>query len=787
MSLCAIIPRMEFDTGRSTESQIWSTAFRQVSDIAWDILSSQRSRTNISSVLSEERLQEVAERIYYLSSDSLLPAQYGVCNGRDLCESSREDLGGSKLLDLQHSCDSVETCYIDGWSYAHNLNTTLNKGLYEVPEQYAAHAVSGVRRPTQCVGRLTALTGRNISSTDSHDLLTLAHTVSWPQIDYCPSHCVFWLNLLYPLFELNERQASTPIVPTRPVMAGLAESCRPVRAEGGIPLYGQRDSSFDRHLRDVGLISVDGSVDDMVLEHLYQLCSQHNLIQFYQELHSQYMFELYLWLYVRICVDRKMQKVQQKLEIISRILGQPVECVLRSTLTSFVQKLVSKQKHLVDSALILLRQVDIGEVTPMLASHLRDLARTTNIQLDSKRLQRKFSRDVAITARRILMEYQNGLVSKFSSPGTRRRTTRERNTLRQSESPERRAFQPPVLTGRQLHPAAVLPGQSPQHPVVIDVDQVQVSAPVTMTPYAIPVCTGPHHMPVCSAAHMQMCNTQPTWSIPACTVQLPSCSMQHIPACSLQQMPVPHTIPPILHHTHHPPPHHPMPHHHGLTHAGHAQFPHVPQPQMRDEDVQIIAEHRPHYPIPPSIHPGATLNPSPPVILQEPVVHPTPHDIYMGPYQLYYARRAAGRSRLRGSLPPPPPPYPGFLLHFLAMLGNPPVPPYGRDPPDEATEENYEALLSLAERLGEAKPRGLSKADIKQLPAYYFNSETPRSDLDQTSCVVCMCDFESRQLLRVLPCGHEFHTKCVDKWLKTNRTCPICRADATDMAGNHSE
>lgn len=29
-----------------------------------------------------------------------------------------------------------------------------------------------------------------------------------------------------------------------------------------------------------------------------------------------------------------------------------------------------------------------------------------------------------------------------------------------------------------------------------------------------------------------------------------------------------------------------------------------------------------------------------------------------------------------------------------------------------------------------------------------------------------MCDFESRQLLRVLPCSHEFHAKCVDKWLK---------------------
>lgn len=31
---------------------------------------------------------------------------------------------------------------------------------------------------------------------------------------------------------------------------------------------------------------------------------------------------------------------------------------------------------------------------------------------------------------------------------------------------------------------------------------------------------------------------------------------------------------------------------------------------------------------------------------------------------------------------------------------------------------------------------------------------------------MCFSDFEARQLLRVLPCNHEFHAKCVDKWLK---------------------
>lgn len=86
--------------------------------------------------------------------------------------------------------------------------------------------------------------------------------------------------------------------------------------------------------------------------------------------------------------------------------------------------------------------------------------------------------------------------------------------------------------------------------------------------------------------------------------------------------------------------------------------------------------------------------------------------------------------------------------------------------PDSNDTENYEALLNLAERLGEAKPRGLARPEIEQLPSYKFNPESHTGD--QTSCVVCMCDFEPRQVLRVLPCSHEFHSRCVDKWLRVN-------------------
>nr|CAB3263149.1 uncharacterized protein LOC104265696 [Phallusia mammillata] len=104
---------------------------------------------------------------------------------------------------------------------------------------------------------------------------------------------------------------------------------------------------------------------------------------------------------------------------------------------------------------------------------------------------------------------------------------------------------------------------------------------------------------------------------------------------------------------------------------------------------------------------------------------------------------------------------------------------------DDVDPSNYEALLNLADQLGEAKPPGLSKGRIDQLCSYRYKPGTHKSD--QPICVVCMCEWEPKQLLRVLPCSHEFHAKCVDRWLKTNRTCPICRSDAGQRSRNSAK
>ncbi|KAK4280366.1 hypothetical protein QN277_011997 [Acacia crassicarpa] len=44
-------------------------------------------------------------------------------------------------------------------------------------------------------------------------------------------------------------------------------------------------------------------------------------------------------------------------------------------------------------------------------------------------------------------------------------------------------------------------------------------------------------------------------------------------------------------------------------------------------------------------------------------------------------------------------------------------------------------------------------------------------------CAVCLGEFDHHDKLRLLPkCNHVFHLQCIDAWLASHVTCPICRS-----------
>ncbi|XP_027072780.1 E3 ubiquitin-protein ligase At1g63170-like [Coffea arabica] len=97
--------------------------------------------------------------------------------------------------------------------------------------------------------------------------------------------------------------------------------------------------------------------------------------------------------------------------------------------------------------------------------------------------------------------------------------------------------------------------------------------------------------------------------------------------------------------------------------------------------------------------------------------------------------------------------------------------------------------------------RGATEESINALPKYKFNLKRNRSSSSGDSssgfeeggflaagtekeraisgedavCCICLTKYEDDDELRELPCSHFFHTECVDKWLKINASCPLCK------------
>jgi len=113
------------------------------------------------------------------------------------------------------------------------------------------------------------------------------------------------------------------------------------------------------------------------------------------------------------------------------------------------------------------------------------------------------------------------------------------------------------------------------------------------------------------------------------------------------------------------------------------------------------------------------------------------------------------------------------------------------------------SVLRLQEDLGQS--RGATQELIDALPTYKFkpkrsknwvldhasSSENPSEggilgpgtkkerivSAEDAVCCICLTKYGDDDELRELPCNHLFHVQCVDKWLKINAVCPLCKTE----------
>lgn len=91
------------------------------------------------------------------------------------------------------------------------------------------------------------------------------------------------------------------------------------------------------------------------------------------------------------------------------------------------------------------------------------------------------------------------------------------------------------------------------------------------------------------------------------------------------------------------------------------------------------------------------------------------------------------------------------------------------------------AALRRAVRIGRRADDddGAAAVVLSAIPAFAYKREgaADASSTGWAQCVICLGMVQVGEMVRRLPaCKHLFHVECIDMWLRSHSTCPICRA-----------
>ncbi|KAI6676359.1 hypothetical protein NL676_037155 [Syzygium grande] len=76
-------------------------------------------------------------------------------------------------------------------------------------------------------------------------------------------------------------------------------------------------------------------------------------------------------------------------------------------------------------------------------------------------------------------------------------------------------------------------------------------------------------------------------------------------------------------------------------------------------------------------------------------------------------------------------------------------------------------------------PSNIENSAIHLVPTHKYQKGDEMVGEDGM-CAICLSEYKEGEELRILPeCMHSFHVPCIDMWLYSHSSCPMCRSDAT--------
>ncbi|KIV80324.1 hypothetical protein PV11_07832 [Exophiala sideris] len=124
-----------------------------------------------------------------------------------------------------------------------------------------------------------------------------------------------------------------------------------------------------------------------------------------------------------------------------------------------------------------------------------------------------------------------------------------------------------------------------------------------------------------------------------------------------------------------------------------------------------------------------------------------------------------------GDKRPPPPPHPSVVI-YQRMLKEQSEKGIPRSMVDAIPLVEYSTIIRISKME--------NGTDEEANLSVHVNTQKDQ-DLSRNECPVCVETFLTNDNVRILPCGHIYHHRCVDRWLlRIAGTCPVCRMKVAD-------